>query len=136
VEEPVKSTALLRSAADLAATFQACLSIVYAYPDFAGTPEERYARPVPKHAEVNIRRELEELQKSADVAAPVVIARGEVNEVIAETARRREADLVVTGRGTFGGFLLSLRSHLYDIIRSSPCPVLVLPDDERKSDNE
>ena len=57
-----------------------------------------------------------------------MIAGGEVNEVIAETARRCEADLVVTGRGTYGGFLLSLRSHLYGIIRSSPCPVLVLKE--------
>jgi nucleotide-binding universal stress UspA family protein len=128
VAEPAGSTELLRSAADLAATLQANLSIVYAYPDFAGTPEECYERHIPKRAEAGIRSKLDALQKSAGTSAPVVIAGGEVNEVIAETARRQEADLVVTGRGTFGGFLLSVRSHLYDIIRSSPCPVLVLKE--------
>ena len=128
VEEPLQSVDLLRSVADLAGSFGARLSLVHAYPDFAGTPLERYERPVPKRAEANIRRRLDSLQKSAGTAADIVIAGGEVNEVIAETARRYEADLVVTGHGTFGGFLLSVRSHLYDIIRSSPCPVLVLKE--------
>jgi nucleotide-binding universal stress UspA family protein len=136
VAEPTQDTELLRSASGLALTFGASLSIVYAYPDFAGTPEERYERAIPKHAEGSIRHNLEALQVSAGTSVPVVIAGGEVNEVIAETARRQEADLVVTGRGTFGGFLLSIRSHLYDIIRFSPCPVLVLPDDEHNPHNE
>jgi nucleotide-binding universal stress UspA family protein len=128
IEDPLQGAALLRSAAALAATFGARLTIVRAYPDFAGTPMERYERPIPKRAEVNIRRSLDSLQKSAGATAPVVIAGGEVDEVIAETARRCEVDLVVTGRGTYGGLLSSLRSRLYDIIRSSPCPVLVMKE--------
>ena len=128
IEEPLQSTALLRSAAELARTFDARLSIVHAYPDFAGSPMERYERRIPQSAEVAIRSRLDSLQKSAGTAAAIVIAGGEVNEVVAEAARRCGADLVVTGHGTFGGFLLSLRSHLYDIIRSSPCPVLVLKE--------
>jgi nucleotide-binding universal stress UspA family protein len=134
IDDPLQSTALLRAAATLADTFGAGLTIVNAYPDFAGTLIERYERKLPRRAEVLIRRRLDSLQKSAGTAAPVVIAGGEVNEVIAEAARRCQADLVVTGRGTYGGFLLSLRSHLYDIVRSSPCPVLVLPESELEGD--
>jgi hypothetical protein len=77
-----------------------------------------------------MRQRLNALQHSAGTAAATVITRGEVNEVIAETVRRRDADLVVTGRGAFSRFLPSLFSHLYDIIRSSPCAVLVLKDAE------
>jgi nucleotide-binding universal stress UspA family protein len=128
IEEPRQGTELLRSAATLADTFGASLTIVNVYPDFAGTLIECYERRIPRRAEVSLRRRFDSLQKAAGTTAPVVIAGGEVNEVIAETARRWQADLVVTGRGTYGGFLLSLRSHLYDIVRSSPCPVLVLPE--------
>jgi nucleotide-binding universal stress UspA family protein len=126
IDAPHQSADLLRSASELAHLFQASLAIVHAYPDFAGTLVERYERPIPKRAEASIRRRLDALQHSAGADALTVIAGGEVNEVIAETARRQKADLVVIGRGTFGGFLTSPRSHLYDIIRSSPCPVLVL----------
>jgi len=128
VDEPRHAAALLRSAASLAGELGARLTIVHAYPDFSGTQQECYERPIPKRADAAIRRRFDAVQKSAGTAAPVVIAGGEVNEVVAEAALRHEAGLVVTGRGTFGGFLLSLRSHLYDIVRSSPCPVLVLKD--------
>jgi nucleotide-binding universal stress UspA family protein len=128
IDEPLQSIEVLLATTTLAGRFGARLTIVHAYPDFAGSTTERYERPIPKHAEVSLRRRLDSLQKAAGTEAPVVIAGGEVNEVIAETARRQNADLVVTGRGTFGGFLTSLRSHLYDIVRSSPCPVLVLKE--------
>ena len=128
IDDPLCSTGLLRSAAEVSAAFGARITIVHAYPDFAGSTQERYERRIPKRAEATIRRRLDALQKLAGTAAEIVIAGGEVNEVIAEAARRCEADLVITGRGTFGGFLLNLRSHLYYIIRSSPCPVLVLKE--------
>ena len=128
IEDPECSAELLSSAASLAKVFGATLRIVHSYPDFAGSPAERYKRRVPKRVEAAISKKLDALQMSAGTTAPVVIARGEVNDVIAETARRSATDLVVVGRGSFGGFLVSLRSHLYYIIRSSPCPVLVLPE--------
>jgi nucleotide-binding universal stress UspA family protein len=128
IDEPESSVALLASAVRIAAAFGATLRIVHAYPDFAGTPEERYARVLPPSAESSIRNKMETLQERAGVSVPVVVARGEVNDVIAETARRCEADLVIAGHGSFGGFLVGVRSHLYYVIRSSPCPVLVLPE--------
>jgi nucleotide-binding universal stress UspA family protein len=128
LEDPVSSADLLRSATGLGKTLGAVLSIVHAYPDFAGTPAERYQRKVPRTAEIDIRRKMDTLQMSVGTSLPVVIAGGEVNDVIAETARRGGADLVIVARGSFGGFLDTIRSHLYFIIRSSPCPVLVLPE--------
>ena len=37
---------------------------------------------------------------------------------------RRKADLLVTGRGHSIGTFSRMWSHLYSIIRDSPCPVL------------
>ena len=118
---------LLRSAALLARDFRSELMIVHSYPDFAGTMIERYERPLPGRSEMAIRKKIDALQAAAGTSAPVVLARGEVNEVIAETARRQEIDLVIAGKGSYGGLLESIRSHLYYVVRSSPCPVLVLP---------
>lgn len=128
VEDPERSLSLLRVAGGLADTLGADLHIVHAYPDLPGAPAERSERHIPEQAENSIRRRLDALQKSAGTAAPTVIAGGEVNDVIAETARTCQADLVIAGRGSFGGFLESMRPHLYYIIRSSPCPVLVLSE--------
>ena len=37
---------------------------------------------------------------------------------------RRKADLLITGRGHSTGTFSRMWSHLYAIIRDSPCPVL------------
>ncbi|HVV45252.1 MAG TPA: universal stress protein, partial [Bryobacteraceae bacterium] len=125
LEDPACGAALLASAAHIAHTLGATLTIVHAYPDFSGTSAACYERHIPRRTEAVIRRKLTNLQTAAGTSAPVVIAGGEVDYVIAETARRRHADLVILGRGSFGGFLDSIGSHLYFVIRSSPCPVLV-----------
>ena len=133
VDDPDASGALVRSAAEFAEDFDSRLSIVHAYPDFTGTPAERYQRDLPKDIEAGIRRRLDCMQQLAGTAIPAVIARGEVHDVVAETARRCKADLIIVGRGTYGGFLYSLRSHLFDVIRSAPCPVLVLNETDAQT---
>ena len=48
----------------------------------------------------------------------------DVPEGIRRTAIEEAADLVVVGRGHQQGSLSRMWSHLYSIIRESPCPVL------------
>jgi nucleotide-binding universal stress UspA family protein len=47
-----------------------------------------------------------------------------IPEGIRQIAVKEEADLVVVGRGHIKGTFSRARSHLYRIIRESPCPVL------------
>jgi nucleotide-binding universal stress UspA family protein len=49
---------------------------------------------------------------------------GELSEVICRAAREVGADLVIVGRGHARGRFAQMWSHLYTIIRDSPCPVL------------
>lgn len=118
---------ILRTTAMLADALVASLTIVHAYPYFAESPSERYERRIPHRERDEILQKIEHLQLLAGTQAPVVLACGEVNEVISETARRCDADLVSVGRGSVGHFLGSVQSHLYYIVRSSTCPVIALP---------
>jgi nucleotide-binding universal stress UspA family protein len=47
-----------------------------------------------------------------------------IPEGIRQIAMKEEADLVVVGRGHIRGTFTQAWSHLYTIIRESPCPVL------------
>lgn len=118
---------VLKTSAMLADAFAASLTIVHAYPYFAETPSQRYERDIPRRDREHILQKIDHLQHLAGTHAPVVLACGEVNEVISEAARRCDADLVSVGRRSFGHFLGSLQSHLYYIIRSTDCPVIALP---------
>jgi nucleotide-binding universal stress UspA family protein len=56
--------------------------------------------------------------------AAVIVEKGEVPEVVASTAARVSADLLVIGRSPSPGVFGRLRTHAYPIIRQSPCPVI------------
>ena len=62
--------------------------------------------------------------ENAGLQAAAMTVNGDPHKVVAETATRLEADLVIIGRGTATGTLGRLRSEAYGIIRRSPCPVL------------
>ena len=49
---------------------------------------------------------------------------GEISQGICQTALEEHADLVIVGRGHARESLVQVWSHLYTIIRESPCPVL------------
>lgn len=56
--------------------------------------------------------------------------KGEITEVILQTARGMEADLIVMSTEGRNGFLDALRgSHSEQVLRQSPCPLLAIPAD-------
>jgi nucleotide-binding universal stress UspA family protein len=52
------------------------------------------------------------------------VIRGFVPEAVCDEAARIKADLIVVGRGHMQGAVSRMWSHLYGIVRRSPCPVL------------
>lgn len=63
-----------------------------------------------------------------DVEVEVVVAEGDVAEVIAKVARERNADYLVVGtrgRGALSRLVLGDTTH--DILKRTPCPVVVVP---------
>lgn len=67
---------------------------------------------------------LRELTGNLGVNAPHNVIEGPVAEAVSDEASRLHADLIVTGRGHAQGVFTTLRSHLYQIVREAPCPVL------------
>lgn len=64
----------------------------------------------------------------SDVEVEVVVAEGEVADTIARVAREREADFLVVGtkgRGPVSRLVLGDTTH--DILKRTPCPVVVVP---------
>ena len=68
--------------------------------------------------------DLRELQGKLGLDLPHDVIEAPVAEGVRREALRRKADLVITGRGHAQGIFTSLRSHLYQLVRESPCPVL------------
>lgn len=73
-----------------------------------------------------VSRRLQSSQAIAGVSVPICMEKGEIAVVVPETARRYGADLVVIGRGHTPDPFGPWRSHVYPIIRSTPCPVLTI----------
>jgi len=107
----------------LAQEFHAELVLVHATPlgeshfDDAFDPEWRTT------VEGRMREKLSELAGGVHAAA-IVTESGNPADVVAETAERFEAHLVVIGRSEAGGMFGRLRANAYAIIRQSPCPVV------------
>jgi nucleotide-binding universal stress UspA family protein len=117
---------VLDQAQRFARCYHAELTVVHAMPPVAD--------PVHASSAADFRRQSREEAKelyfqqsaAADVGLPCEFVEGGVSETVAAFARGREADLVICGRGVIQGTLGRLRTHVHDIIRSAPCPVLSL----------
>jgi nucleotide-binding universal stress UspA family protein len=78
-------------------------------------------------ARAAVETELDQLRNNAHAAAEILVETGEPADVIAHSAQRLHADLVVIGRGSAGPAANAfgrLRANAYAIIRQSPCPVV------------
>ena len=118
-----QSSKALSWADQMAQEFHAELVLVHAtalgesHADDAFDPEWRTT------VEGRMRERLAELAGSVHAAA-IVTESGNPADVVAETAERFEAHLVVIGRSEAGGVFGRLRANAYAIIRQSPCPVV------------
>ncbi len=97
---------VLRAAAELAEEYRGELTVVHA------------------SDEADARERLEEMIRTAEVKANIVVKPGEVPHVVAGVAAQVHADMLVIGRSPSPGMFGRLRTHAYPIIRQSPCPVI------------
>jgi nucleotide-binding universal stress UspA family protein len=118
-----EAEAVLQAAAALARSYKAQLSLVHVVETPSSSPE----------ADVTPFRD--ELVQFADgwmrdrkgklgIDAPHTTVEGATADEVCREAARTQADLVVVGRGNIQGTLSRIWSHLYSIVRDSPCPVL------------
>jgi len=102
----------------------ATLRMVHVVPEMEGVPSSQMDLERSAELRKEAHQTLDRLEASAGVDAPICVAGGNVAETICDEARRHDANLVVIGRGALHAALGRLRTHVYGIIRQSPCPVL------------
>jgi len=130
VDGTPQSVPLMRWAGQFAMDCNAKLRLVHVIPGMEGGLARQVDREFEEEMRKEARQRVEDLQESAGIPqslgarAPLCVTVGDVASCVREEARRHGADLVVIGRGILHETLGRLRTHVYGIIRQSPCPVL------------
>jgi len=114
VDEKMETIKVIRHAGLLAEDLECSMIIVHAVAPGCATCESQ------------LGSRLQSCEELAQVTVPICVEKGKMATVIPETANRYEADLIIVGRGHSSDVFGSWRSHLYSIIRNSPCPVLTI----------
>lgn len=114
VDDLESSVETIRRAGLLAQDLESSLLLVHA------------VTPTDARADSQVRSRIEELQRAADVSVPICMGSGDIESVVTRAAKAHGADLLVLGRGRAPEIFGSLRSHVFSIIRDSPCPVLTI----------
>ena len=113
---------VLRAAAAFASNYQAQLWLVQVVETAA--PLEIDFSPYRKDLMDAADSRLRELKGQLGLSAPHAVIDAMVADGVRQEAVRQKADLIITGRGHAQGALSRMWSHIYPIIRESPCPVL------------
>jgi len=117
---------LLNWAQAVAREFDAKLHVVHVLPPVADPAHSAGAAEFKQHLRRDATARFEELAARAGVDVTLELVDGVQGESIGQVvARQAEGmDLVVAGRGAIQGTFGRLRTHVSDIIRLAPCPVL------------
>ena len=119
-----KSVPTMKFAARLAHDLGAQLWLVHAVPGADVRPEKYFDADLQEYLESEARKTLQDMQAAAGIQAGICLGAGDVARVVREAAEHHVAQLVIAGRGHATRTLGRLRTHVYSIIRESPCPVI------------
>jgi len=123
LDDSDEAESVLRAAASIASAYCAQLWIVHVVPTPPAYSDIEVGEHTKKLTEASHYR-LRELKAKLGVDAPHSVIDALLGDGIHQEVLGRKADLLVTGRGHSIGTFSRLWSHLYSIIRDSPCPVL------------
>lgn len=116
---------LIRCAGEMASSFGSKVHLVHVLPPAPATRMEQYlSRDFDEALKAAARTEIQAMQKDAGTDFAVCVESGDAANIVAATARKDHADLVLIGRGILPHFAGRLRTHVYAIVRDAPCPVL------------
>ena len=114
---------VLRAAASLAKSYDAKLSLVHVVVIPPPTSEIDFSIS-PQELMDAAEQTLQALKSKLGIEAPHLITDAPIVDGIRAEALNRKADLPVVGRGSAQAAVSRIWSHLYTLIRESPCPVL------------
>jgi nucleotide-binding universal stress UspA family protein len=113
----------LKEAVRLASYFGSKLSFVTAIPGAdGGMGEQRIIRSLDKeYPQAGLHNPLD-----CETDCTVYLERGSIGAAVRRLVENQAVDLVITNRGDLQDPSGKLRTHVYDIVLQSPCPVLSL----------
>jgi nucleotide-binding universal stress UspA family protein len=114
-------TELLIRASEIAEFFHGQLTLLSALPAHRDLGDE-----VIQKRRKDIADELKDQIAARNVRASIHLAEGSPGEVVRQITEIEEADLIVIGRGHLEEAMGHLWTHVYEIIRNAPCPVIAL----------
>lgn len=122
LDDSAEAEAVLKGAVALAGAYGAKLALLHAIQ----TPVLGRAEFSPYRKELidAAHNRLREMKVNLGIDACATVMDAPVAEAVREVVLRQKADLVITGRGHSQAGVSRLWSHLYSIVRESPCPVL------------
>jgi nucleotide-binding universal stress UspA family protein len=123
VDDSEEAEAVLRASAEFAGACHAQLSLVHVVETPPPTLEIDFS-PYRKEVLDAANFRLRELKAQLGLNVPHVVIDAAIADGVSEEATRRNADLIVTGRGRAQATFSRMWSRLYPIVRESPCPVL------------
>ena len=115
---------LLRFTKEIAADFGASVRLVHCVPEIPSIPAKYFDYDLHQSVKESVRDDIAKLQQEAGTDFPLQITEHYIAQDVAEAATNWGADLVIIGRGKAQEVFGTLRTHAYDIVRESPCPVL------------
>jgi len=123
LDESDEAEGVLRAAAAFACDYQAQLWLVHVVETPPATLEvdlSPYKKDLINAADLRLRG----LKTKLGLNVPHAVIGAMVEWAVREEAIRRKADLIITGRGRMQDTFSKMWSHVYPIVRESPCPVL------------
>jgi nucleotide-binding universal stress UspA family protein len=123
LDDTDEAEAVLKAAAAFACEYKANLWLVQANETPPATPEIDFS-PYRKDLDDAADFRLRELKGRLNINVPHAVIDGTVADALRGEAVRRRADLIITGRGRAQHAFTRMWSHVYPIVRESPCPVL------------
>jgi len=115
--------ALVQAAKTIACAYRSRLEVVHV----VETPPFKVGSdygPVFRSLEADAEHQLSDWMREWGVDAPVRVFQGPVADRLRQATVEHSIDLLLTGRGRAHGRVSHLWSHLYGIVRESPCPVI------------
>jgi nucleotide-binding universal stress UspA family protein len=119
-----KSVPTMKFASRLSHDLGAKLWLVHAVPGADVRPEKYFDADLQEYLESEARKAIQDMQTAAGTQAGICLGAGDVARVVREAAEHHASELIVAGRGHATRALGRLRTHVYSIIRESPCPVI------------
>jgi len=124
VDGTPRSAEVMVWARDYSVKMDADLKLLHVVPSISDWLALASERELQEEVREAGRDQIQALQKTASVNAPLRVAVGQIVDSVTEEARQENADLLIIGRGSLPSSLGRLRTHAYGIIQKSPCPVL------------